>query len=217
MKYKYLIFFFIFFYSCSVLLPERLSFNFPNYNYDYQTFNKRLDKLNKKYLLNSTTLNKNSFNNGTYFPFVYDFFHKKLQQDVIKVNQLKNIDGRLIIPFPMNYDLTNDNIKFLRENTFFDYIILTKIEYLGGLNKNTTSPLNLKRLNSSKAGAISYVKIFDIKNNLVFIEMSCTADVTINENRDMYSGVSEFQPITIHKDSYALGEKAMKKLLKKIN
>jgi len=32
----------------------------------------------------------------------------------------------------------------------------------------------------------------------------------------MDSGIRELQPITIHKDSYALGEKAMKKLLKKI-
>lgn len=76
--------------------------------------------------------------------------------------------------------------------------------------------LNKKRLSSSKAGAISFLKIFDIKNNQIFIEMSCTAEVTINAARDMYSGIREFQPIAIHKKSYELGDKSMKKLLKRI-
>ncbi|WP_298778614.1 hypothetical protein [uncultured Polaribacter sp.] len=139
-----------------------------------------------------------------------------MKENVIKKNQYKNNIGKLCIPFSIDYDITNKNVQFLKQYTDFDYIILTKIQYLEELDKNTLTSLNKKRLSSSKAGAISFIKIFDIKNNQIFIEMSCTADVTINETRNIYSGIREFQPISIHKKSYDLGEKSMKKLLNRI-
>lgn len=143
------------------------------------------------------------------------FFQDELKENVIQKNHCNN-DGKLVIPFLINYDITAENVQFLKQYTDFDYIILTKIQYLEELDKMALTSLNKKRLSSSKAGAISFLKIFDIKNNQIFIEMSCTAEVTINAARDMYSGIREFQPIAIHKKSYELGDKSMKKLLKRI-
>ncbi|WP_445748353.1 hypothetical protein [Polaribacter sp.] len=175
-----------------------------------------MDRNNRKYLLNPTNVDKSNFSDGIYFPFVVDFFHDKLKSNVVRVNGYKNTEGKVIIPFPISYDIDQEEIKFLKSNTSIDYIILSKIEYLENIDKNNLTALNKKRLYSAKVGAISFLKILDIKNNQVLIEMTCTADININENIDMDSGIRELQPITIHKNSYVLGEKAMKKLLKKI-
>ncbi|PIX12941.1 MAG: hypothetical protein COZ74_08870, partial [Flavobacteriaceae bacterium CG_4_8_14_3_um_filter_31_8] len=196
--------------------PRGMTFIYANFNYDYLIFNKMLDRNNKKYLLNPTNVVKSNFSDGIYFPFVVEFFQDKLKSNVVRVNGYKNTEGKVIIPFPISYDIDQEEIKFLKNNTSIDYIILSKIDYLENIDKNNLTALNKKRLYSAKAGAISFLKILDIENNQVLIEMTCTADININENIDMDSGIRELQPITIHKDSYALGEKAMKKLLKKI-
>jgi len=193
-----------------------MTFIYANFNYDYLIFNKMLDRNNKKYLLNPTNVVKSNFSDGIYFTFVVEFFQDKLKSNVVRVNGYKNTEGKVIIPFPISYDIDQEEIKFLKNNTSIDYIILSKIDYLENIDKNNLTALNKKRLYSAKAGAISFLKILDIENNQVLIEMTCTADININENIDMDSGIRELQPITIHKDSYALGEKAMKKLLKKI-
>lgn len=215
MKYRLVLLSSILLFSCSSILNRSFTINPANYNYDYVTFNKKLDRNNAKYTLNITSLDKSNFSNGTNFPFITQFFQDELKENVIQKNHCNN-DGKLVIPFLINYDITAENVQFLKQYTDFDYIILTKIQYLEELDKMALTSLNKKRLSSSKAGAISFLKIFDIKNNRIFIEMSCIAEVTINEARDMYSGIREFQPIAIHKKSYELGEKSMKKLLKRI-
>jgi hypothetical protein len=213
---KLLIISLFFLTSCSSILSGGMTFNGANYNYDYLTFNKRLNRNNSKYLLNVTNLDNSKFNNGTYYSFIFDFFKEELKENVVKVSKVKDGNGKLKIVLPINYDISIENIEFLKENTDFDFIILTKIQYLEELDKGALSPINSKRLSSSKAGAVSYLKILDLRNQQLLIEMSCTGDITINEARDLYDGVREFQPKAIHKDSYSLGEKAMKKLLKKI-
>ena len=128
----------------------------------------------------------------------------------------KDDKGKLVIPFPINFDITDEQVGFLKENTKLDYIILTKIVYLNEMNNVSLSNQNVKRLQTATAGAISFIKILDIKTNIALIEMSCTGDVTINEARNIETGIREFQPKAIHKESYSLGEKTMKKLLRKI-
>lgn len=198
------------------MFPNGITFNPVNFNYDYLSFNKRLDRDNVKYLLNVTNLDKSKYSNGIYYPFIFDFFKETLKGNVEKVTKVKDETGKLKVAFPISYDITKENIQFLKNNTDFDYIILTKIEYLEELNQANLSSINSKRLRSSNAGAISHLKILDLRNQQLLIEMSCTGSVTINEERDLYDGVKEFQPTSIHKDSYEIGEKTMKKLLKKI-
>jgi hypothetical protein len=48
------------------------------------------------------------------------------------------------------------------------------------------------------------------------MEMSCSGYLSSNEVKDMQTGELKLQPFAIHKDSEALEEKTMKKLLKKI-
>jgi hypothetical protein len=204
------------FLSCSVFLPGSVSFNNAGYEFDYFTFNKTLDYDNKKYLLNSTSINNSGLSSGLSFSYIDDFFDNQLKSNVINVKYLKNNKGKQSIPFLISYDITNEQITFLKNNTDIDYIILTRIQYLEKIDKNTLSSLNKKRFARSVAGAIASVKVLDIKTNTPLIEISCTTDVTNPEERNMYTNVKEFQPKAIHKNSYELGEKAMKKLLKKI-
>lgn len=80
-----------------------------------------------KYALNTTSLDKSNFSNGTNFPFITQFFQDELKENVIQKNHCKNNDGKLVIPFLINYDITAENVQFLKQYTDFDYTILTKI------------------------------------------------------------------------------------------
>lgn len=202
--------------SCSALLPGGLTFNPANYSYNYETFNKTLDYNDKTYLLNKTNFSNEKFISGSNLDDVAAFFYKKLANNVFLKTAYKNKKGKFLIPFNLNYEIEKEHIDFLSENTNLDYIILSKISYLENLNIDSLSKNNKLRFYDANAGAISSIKIIDIKKNEVFLEVSCAAYLNIREERDLYTGVKEFQPKAIHKNSYSLGEKAMKKLLKKI-
>ena len=202
--------------SCSSILSGGISFNGANYNYDYYVYNKKLDNNQASYLLNPTNYSNSNFSTGSYLNSVVRFFKEKLKNNVTLKKNYKDDKGKLVIPFPINFDITDEQVGFLKENTKLDYIILTKIVYLNEMNNVSLSNQNVKRLQTATAGAISFIKILDIKTNIALIEMSCTGDVTINEARNIETGIREFQPKAIHKESYSLGEKTMKKLLRKI-
>lgn len=212
----YITLFISLFLSCSVFLPGSVSFNNAGYEFDYLTFNKSLDYNNKKYLLNRTSINNSSLGTSVSFSYIDDFFEEQLKSNVFNVEHLKTYEGKQSIPFLISYDITDEQINFLRNNTDIDYIILTRLQYLEEIDKNSLSSLNKKRFARSVAGAIASLKIWDISTNTAFIEISCTTDVTNPEERNMYTNVKEFQPKAIYKNSYKLGEKAMKKILKKI-
>lgn len=202
--------------SCSSLLSGGFTFNRANYNYDYYVYNKKLDNSDVHYVLNPTNYSNSNLGEGSYLKSVVDFFNDKLKNKITLKNKYKDENGKIVIPFSINFDITNEQVQFLKENTNLDYIILSKIVYLNEMNTASLSSLNIKRLQTASDGAISFIKVLDIKTNIALIEMSCAADVTINEARNIQTGVREFQPQTIHKDSYSLGDKTMKKLLKKI-
>jgi hypothetical protein len=202
--------------SCNSLLSGGFTFNGANYNYDYYVYNKKLDNSDVHYVLNPTNYSNSNLSEGSYLESVVDFFNDKLKNKITLKNKYKDSNGKIVIPFPINFDITDEQVQFLKENTDLDYIILSKIVYLNEMNTASLSSLNVKRLQTASDGAISFIKVLDIKTNIALIEMSCAADVTINEARDIQTGVREFQSLTIHKDSYSLGDKTMKKLLKKI-
>lgn len=201
--------------SCSNFFSGGFTLNSANYSLDYLTFNKKLDYNNKTYLLNETNFNNSKLANGSNLEQVTSFFKNKLKNNVTLKTKFRDADGKYVLPFHLQYEISKEQLQLLSKQTDFDYIILSKISYLEFLNRDSL-PNNRLRLTNTKAGAISSIKIIDIKKKEVFLEMSCTGDVYIRDNVNMYTGIREFQPIPIHKDSYSLGEKSMKKLLKKI-
>ena len=214
-KIHYLLFFV--FTSCSVFFPEGITFNSPNYSFNYLSFNKKLDyDGTKTYLLNPTNFKGSSLRNGTELADIVNFFKDKLGEKVSKTRDYRDKQGKIKIPFIIKYNITNEEITFLKENTSFNYLILTKIMYLEELKENPVDFRDKRKFYKSRAGARSFIKILDIKNNNVLLEMSCSGEVSISENRDLDTGELKLSPISIHKDSYSLGEKTMKKLLKKI-
>jgi hypothetical protein len=113
--------------SCSVLFPEGITFNPANYNYNYLTFNKRLAYNNESYLLFPTSFGDSDFNNNGNLNYVVDFFTEKLGN---KITLKKDYKGKLMIPFISGYNITDEEILFLKENTDLKYLILSKILYL---------------------------------------------------------------------------------------
>jgi hypothetical protein len=159
----YILFICLFLSSCSILFPEGITFNPANYNYNYLTFNKRLDYNNESYLLFPTSFGDSDFNNIGNLNYVVDFFKEKLGNKISLKKDYKDDNGKLIIPFISGYNITDEEILFLKENTDLKYLILSKILYLKNL-KDVSFPGNSKgRLNDSKSGAMSFIKIVDTR------------------------------------------------------
>ena len=67
----------------------------------------------------------------------------------------------------------------------------------------------------AKSGAVSFIKIVDVKNREIVLEINCVGKVSKSDDRDFDTGEIKHR-LNIHKGSYSLGKKTMKKLLKKI-
>lgn len=63
---------------------------------------------------------------------------------------------------------------------------------------------------------MSFVKIIDLKNGGVLLEVDCRVEVSVHKNKFIEIGKLSPQTDSIHKSSYSLGEKTMKKMFKKI-
>lgn len=218
MKNNYLLFLcFIVFTSCSVV-P---SFQAPSYHYNYAAFNKGLDYDGKKYLLNLTNNKTNELSKGVYLPIITKFFKKKLGRNLYKNLDVKDVDGKLLIPFHFNYEITDSQLNFLKQNTDLDYIILTKTLSLENAKKQKLNSVDERRFKLARTGGISFIKILDIKTKSVFIEMSCSATVILNSNikegfeAENQNRVSK-KEFSIYKSSKKLKDKSIKMLLKKI-
>lgn len=201
--------------SCSVLFPDGVSVKFPDFSYNYQTFNKKLDYSDKEYLLNVTQFGESNYNNSSNLDMVVQFFKKKLNNYVTLKMNFKDTNGKLLIPFNINYDISKDHLKFLNESTNLNFIILSKIVYLKDIQNKSLTNVHKKRMYYSKAGAISFIKIVDVKNGEIVLEMNCTGSISNKEDKDIFSGEVQHK-LNFHKNSYSLGEKTMKKLLNKI-
>lgn len=204
-------------FSCANRNGHLISFNLPDYNYDYKILNKSIDK-NKTYYL-ASTIYYESFPKRNNNESVRKYFKGKLKNNLIIENQLKDKEGKLVLLNQLDYDVTKNNLNVLSDRIVVDFIILSKIEYLEFLDKSNLSKNNNARLISALAGAIASIKIIDVNNNEVVLEMSCTASVNdskyhFEEAIDNQGPVIETTPV--YKQSFSLGEKAMKKLLKKI-
>jgi hypothetical protein len=77
-------------------------------------------------LLNPVNFRSNDLSKGTYLPIINKFFKNKLGDNLYKNSAYMDAEGRLKIPFDFNYEITDSQIAFLKQNTDLDYIILTK-------------------------------------------------------------------------------------------
>jgi hypothetical protein len=182
----------LFFTSCSILFPDGVAFKIPDYNVSYQTFNKRLDYNDKKYLLNPTQFGETNFNNSSNLDVVVQFFENKLGDNVTLKKDFKDNNDRLLIPFIINYDLSKDHIDYLHKITNLNYI-----------ENKPLSNIYKKKMYYAKAGAVSFVKIVDVKNGEIVLEINCTGKVSKPDDRDFDTGEIQHK-LNIHKDSYYL-------------
>jgi len=218
MKFQYLgVLSCFFFISC--FFPS--TYHHPNYYYNSETFNKRLDYDHEKYLLNPVNYKSNELTKGVYLPFINKFFKKKLGTNVIKKKDYKDDNGKLKIPFDINYEISDSQIEFLKQNTSLNYIILTKTLSLEQLKNENLKIEDKRRFSLASSGAMSFIKIIDLKTNTALLEMSCAAAVIIHKNRLLELKTQNdlrppSQPIPFYKNSESLRKKTIKKLLKKI-
>lgn len=211
MKFKPYYFLFLFFISCA-----NFGVRFPDYTFKYLSFNKKLDNTNnKKYLLSTTQFGAANLHIGSNLEHVVQFFKKNLGHNVTLKKDLKDADNKLLIPFLIAYDISKERLEFLRENTDLDYIILTKTLDLSAIKNKPLSNVHKKQLYRSAAGAVSFIKIIDVKNGKILLEMNCTGSVSNRKDTDIFTG-EEQNRIYLYRSSKTLVEKTMKKLLKKI-
>jgi len=207
---KYFLLIFLVLTSCSILYPEGVSFNRPNYNHEYKTFVKKLDFKKGAYLLAPTSFHKS--NRTENIDDIHDFFKSKLGDRLMLTDDLRDESGKKIILIKVDYDTALDHIDFFSKISDYQYLILTKITYLKddrGLNVDERhrkpKPLNSK----TRTGAKSSILVLDLENKSVFLEMDFSGHVSISDKED--DGIAN-----IYSGSYSLGRKTMKKLLKKI-
>ncbi|WP_299669002.1 hypothetical protein [uncultured Polaribacter sp.] len=216
---KVLILFFIMVcYSCANRNGHLFSFNIPDYNYDYYNPNKRIN-VKDNYILNVISVQTQNGFRKQNLKSVQEYFSNKLDNNVSFVNQVRDKNGKILLKSSFPYNISKTDLEILSKTTNFDFIILSKIEYLEFLDKKSLSQNNKARLISASAGAIATVKIIDLKNNDVILEMSCTASV--NDPKYHFEEEIDHQgpvigTIPVHRNSFNLAKKAIKKLLKKI-
>lgn len=193
--------------SCAILSPDGMLFKFQSYKYEYLTIGKKIDFSQGKFIIVPTTFSKNE--KGNELEFVFDFFKHTLKENVIKTRYVRDSNGREKFPFNINYDNGLENIEVLASVcTGYQFIVLTKTVYMEE-SRNISAGSNYILNSDTKAGAISYIRVLDLENKNVYFEMACSAHVNITEEEDRGLG-------NIHKNSYQLGEKTMKKILKKL-
>tara|TARA_R110001606_G_scaffold372747_1_gene529897 strand:+ start:2215 stop:2877 length:663 start_codon:yes stop_codon:yes gene_type:complete len=204
--------------SCANRNGHLFSFNLPDYTYDFHNPNKKIN-LENSYILNQTNIQTVNGFRVENLETVQDYFKKKLDNNVIFASLLKDNNDKKLLKSVFPYEISNSDLKILGKSTNFNFVILSKIEYLGYLEKQSLSKKNNARLISALSGAIASIKIIDLDTFEVVVEMSCTASV--NDSKYHFEEAIDHQgpvigTIPIHKNSFSLGKKAMKKLLKKI-
>lgn len=207
---RFLLLLFIVLQSCSILYPDGLSFSRPNYSYEYTTFSKKLNFKNDTYLLAPTSFHGS--NRLEVLDYVHNYFKSELGNRLVSTYHLKDESGAKKILKRIDYDTAFDDLEFLSEISDHSYLILTKITYLKDnryldVNRHHKKSKGLK--SDVKTGAKSSIKVLDLIEKSVFLEIECSGYVSITNEEDD-------DVFNIYSNSNSLGEKTMKKLLKKI-
>ncbi|WP_343329534.1 hypothetical protein [Polaribacter staleyi] len=205
--------------SCTIIFPKVFQRKPANFSLENLWFNTQLDyHKNARYLLNTTQLSYNAFRSDAYNEQLLNFISKKLGNNTITRETYKTADGKIIIPFKIEYDLTKENIELLQKTTDLDYVILSKILTPDLINKSKDPQYDsLKYRSGVLAGSVVFFKIFDIKNNNVLIEMSCKSSVYDDEqfNFDTNSYEKDTR-ISTYKSEDQLIKKSFKRIFSRI-
>ena len=207
------------FSSCSILFPKVFDRKSANFLVQDLWFTSQLDyNTDVKYLLNPTQLNYFAQSNDDYHPQLIDFFSDELKENIYFKENYKNADDKIIIPFTLDYDLSQETIENLRKATDLDYIVLSKILNAKQINNpNVPQYKHLTYRNNFLAGSVVFFKIYDLKNNTTAIELSCKSSVyddsEFNFNTNQYEDNTR---IATYKSESQLIKKCFKRILKRI-
>lgn len=207
------------FSSCTILFPSYFDRKPANFTVQDLWFTSKLD-YNKdvKYLLNPTQFNYLAGSNDAYNEELVNFFSDELKNNIYYKENYKDANGKIIIPFTLNYDLSKEYIDNLKKTTNLDYIILSKVLNANQINNpNYTQYNDLKYRSNLLAGSVVFLKVFDIKNNSVAIEMSCKSsvydDVEFNFDTNSYEDNNR---IATYTSENQLIKKCFKRILRRI-
>ncbi len=207
------------FSSCTILFPRHFDRKPANFMLEDLWFASKLDD-NKdvKYLLNPTQLNYSAKSTDAYHPQLVDFFSEKFKNNSFSKENYKNADGKIIIPFTLDYDLSEEYIENLKRSTDLDYIVLSKILSADQINNlNAPQYKHFTYRSNVLAGSVVFFKVYDLKNKTIAIEISCKSSVyddpDFNFNTNQYEDNTK---IATYKSESQLIKKCFKRILRKI-
>ena len=196
----------LFLNSCISLDLGVFSIQKTEYDYEYKTFTKGMDFTKGNFLLAPTILsNKKELDKNT-----LTFFKKRLKKRLTITSDLKNNQGKYLIPFNVKFDLTKKELDILKEASNYDYLIVSKIISLDesrniGLRKYRNTKLN----SNHKSGGEAILRIYDLNSLSSIIEIECLGTVLLSEE-DRHN--NDY----LYLNSNYIGHKALEKNSKKL-
>lgn len=207
------------FSSCTLLFPKYFDRKPANFLIENLWFASKLDiNPNVKYLINTTQQSHFAKIEDSYNQQLIDFFKGELSQEIYNKSNFKDESGKRIVPVILNYDLPKDYKALFRKKTDLDYIVLTKILSSNEINNTNLSQYkHLKYRSNLLAGSVVFLKIIDIKNNTIALEISCKSavydDLDFNFETNSYE---EDGKIATHSNENQLIKKCFKRIFRKI-
>ena len=207
------------FSSCSFLFPKHFERKPANFSVQNLWFTSKLDKNKKvKYLINPTQLHFIAKSTDDYNEQLAVFFKEELKGNIYFKENYKDANGKIIIPFTLDYNLSKEYKENLQKTTDLDYIVLTKILTASQINNQYYPQYKSLRYKSNVlAGSVVFFKIFDIKNNTIALELNCKSSVYDNPNFNFETNQYEDNlKIATYKSENQLIKKCFKRIFRRI-
>ncbi|WP_397447120.1 hypothetical protein [Polaribacter sp. R77954] len=205
--------------SCSFLFPKHFERKPANFTIQNLWFTSKLDKnRDVKYLVNPTQLHYIAKSTDDYNEQLVAFFKEELKENSYLKENYKNVNGKIIVPFTLDYDLSKEYKENLQKTTDLDYIVLTKILTASQIN-NPYYPQyqSLQYKSNVLAGSVVFLKIFDVKNNTIALELNCKSSVYDNPNFNFDTNQYEDNlKIATYKSENQLIKKCFKRIFRRI-
>lgn len=219
MKKIVILFCILLFSSCSILFPNYFARKPANFLVQDLWFASTLNyNKNVKYLLNTTQLNYSAKSSDDYHPQLVDFFSVELKNNFYSKENYKNADGKIIIPFTLDYDLSKEFIENLNKTTDLDYIVLSKILSAVQINNpNFSQYKDLKYRSNLLAGSVVFFKVYDVKNKTIAMELNCKS--AVYDDPDFNFDTNEYEDnirVSTYKSENQLIKKCFKRIFRRI-
>jgi hypothetical protein len=205
--------------SCSFLFPKTFDRKPASFIMQDLWFASTLDyNKNVKYLVNPTQQNYLATSTDSYNEHLISFLKDELKNQTYSKENYKDVDGKIVIPFILDYDLSQDYKDNLKQTTDLDYIVLTKILNANQINNpNYPKYKDLKYRSNVLAGSVVFFKIVDVKNNTKAIEIRCKSavydDLDFNFNTNSYEDDGK---IATYSSENHLVKKCFKRIFRRI-